>query len=352
MVSEAFLYKAWYVAAWPSEVTRTPLRRVFLEQPVMLYRREDGRPVALADSCPHRFVPLSRGSLVGDEIVCCYHGLRFNPDGACTLNPHGDGTIPAVAKVRAYPLAESQGLIWIWMGAAADADPRTIPVLSIPHFPALDDADAYAAVGGRLSIAANYELITDNLLDLSHVQFLHPGLRVANPRVTRHEMKQEGNAITSYFWRDEGQVNGLLKLMGWPADRPVDSRAHMHWQPPALMTLDVGVTDVGRPVEEGMSAPSLHLLTPESRERTHYFFAFLRTVGKDDAALTEKVRVLGLQAFEQEDKPVIEAQQMNLGEAEIMSLGPALLAPDAAGVRARRVLRGLIEAQRVEAGSV
>lgn len=329
--ADGFLFDAWYVAAWPHEVTRAPLRRVFLDRPVVLYRTEAGAPVALADLCPHRFVPLSLGHLAGDDIVCCYHGLRFAPDGHCTLNPHGDGTIPRNARLQSYALEERHGVVWIWMGAPERADP-----VRIPDFALLGDS-RFTAVQGVMHVAANYQLITDNLLDLSHVQFLHPGLRVANPVRQRHEMKQEGETVWSYFWRDDGEPNGLMKLLGWPAARRGNSRAHMRWEVPSLMLLDVGISaleDDGI----GVAAPSAHLLTPETARSTHYFWAFLRDTRLDDAALDEKIRALGVQAFAMEDKPVIEAQQRALGEAEIMALGPMLLAPDAAPMRARRVL--------------
>jgi len=335
----SFLRNAWYVAAWPDELGRAPLRRIFLNQPVVMYRTEAGVPVALTDSCPHRFVPLSLGHLEQDDIVCCYHGLRFAPDGQCTLNPHGDGGIPRAARLRAYPLAERHGAVWIWMGDAA-ADPARIPDFTI-----LGDAQRFATVQGVMHVAANYQLITDNLLDLSHVQFLHPGLRVANPVRQRHEMKQEGDTVWSYFWRDEGEPNKLLQLLGWPAGQRGDSRAHMRWDAPCLMLLDVGMTGIGQPPEAGMAAPSAHLLTPETETSTHYFWAFMRDTAREDAALSEKIRALGIQAFAMEDKPVIEAQQRNLGGAELMSLGPALLYPDAAAIRARRVLATRLAAE-------
>jgi vanillate O-demethylase monooxygenase subunit len=337
-MGHTFLRHCWYVAAWPEEIARAPLRRVFLETPVLLYRREDGAPVALADACPHRMVPLSRGQLVGDEIECCYHGLRFDSSGACTLNPHGDGSIPRAARVRAYPLIERHGLTWIWLGDAP-ADPAEIPDFSILNAP------GRANVHGTLHVEANYQLITDNLLDLSHVQFLHPGLRVARAKQHRHEMRQDGDKVSSFFWRDEGLPNALMQMCGWPAQQPGDTRAHMHWHKPSLMLLDVGITGVGRPVEEGVAVPSVHLLTPETATTTHYFFGFVRQVGLDDMALGERIRALGIQAFAHEDKPVIEAQQKAVGDADIMSMGLALLQPDASAVRARRVLASLLQAE-------
>ena len=341
-MAEAFLRNAWYVGAWPEEIGQTPFRRVLLERPVVFWRRQDGGVAALHDVCPHRFVPLSMGKVAGDEIECCYHGLRFNGSGACTLNPHGDGVIPRAARVDAYPVVERHGLVWIWMGDPAAADPQRIPEAFAP----VGDTARWTTVGGMLHVAANYQLITDNLLDLSHVQFLHPGLLVAGAARIRHEMRQEGERVISYFWRDGGLPNGLSRLLGWPADKPGDTRAHMHWHPPSLMWLDVGMTELGGTVEQGILQPSVHLLTPETRSSTHYFFAVLRQIRRDDADLSRQMKALVQQAFVGEDKPVIEAQQREINAGEIMTLNPALLQPDAAAIRARRVLDALVAAEQ------
>lgn len=335
---ERYLRNAWYVAGWPGEITRRPLRRTFLNEPVVLFRRQDGTPVALADRCPHRFVPLSLGKLVGDELQCIYHGLRFDASGACAFNPHGDGAIPRRAQVRSFPLLERHGVVWIWLGEAARAPATQLPDLSI-----VDDP-AFALVFGTMLVKANYLLVSDNLLDLSHVQFLHPLLRVPDGAVRRHDVRQDGDTVWSMLWRDNALPNVLHQLF-WPKDKIGDSRAHMRWNAPSVLLLDTGITERGRPAEEGVSVPSVHLLTPETDNTTHYFWGFLRNRDVDDAAVSERIRAVGLQAFEEEDRPVIEAQQANIQSADVMNLGPALLSPDAAAVRARRILERLIEAE-------
>ena len=72
-----FVRNAWYVAAWDHEIGRDMLRRIILNEPVLLYRRQDGTPVALEDRCCHRQAPLSMGRLIGDVVKCPYHGLEF-----------------------------------------------------------------------------------------------------------------------------------------------------------------------------------------------------------------------------------------------------------------------------------
>jgi phenylpropionate dioxygenase-like ring-hydroxylating dioxygenase large terminal subunit len=100
-----FLRNSWYVAARSAEVARKPLARILLNEPVALYRKEDGTPVALEDRCCHRQLPLSMGRLEGDELRCGYHGLKFDASGTCVEIP-GQTAIPPQARVRAYPLLE------------------------------------------------------------------------------------------------------------------------------------------------------------------------------------------------------------------------------------------------------
>ena len=82
-----FLRNYWYVAAYDREITRRPLGRIILGEPIVFYRLEDGTPVALEDRCAHRHLPLSMGKLVGDTLQCHYHGLRYDKTGACVRVP-------------------------------------------------------------------------------------------------------------------------------------------------------------------------------------------------------------------------------------------------------------------------
>ena len=104
-----FLMNQWYAAALPSELTDKPLARTICGQAVVMYRAASGRSVALADRCPHRYAPLSAGTCSGDNIVCPYHGIVFDPTGACARIPH-QPTIPQTMRVRAFSPGRALGL--------------------------------------------------------------------------------------------------------------------------------------------------------------------------------------------------------------------------------------------------
>jgi vanillate O-demethylase monooxygenase subunit len=167
-----FARNQWYVAAFSSEVGRHILRRQLLGDYVALYRTEDGTPVALADRCPHRGLPLSAGALDGDAIRCGYHGFTFAKSGQCIRVP-SQATIPEKMGVRSYPLVEKSIWIWAWMGEPELADPTLIP----DHKKlGLEDSNYTVTEFFRMDVPGNYQLLHENLLDVSHVTFLHPGL--------------------------------------------------------------------------------------------------------------------------------------------------------------------------------
>jgi phenylpropionate dioxygenase-like ring-hydroxylating dioxygenase large terminal subunit len=249
---------------------------------------------------------------------------------------------PPGARVRTYALEERWGIVWIWMGHAEAA-----PLDEIPDFALLGDDESYVSVRGYTYIEANYELVLDNLMDLSHVEFLHPGLRTEDPEEQLHEVRQDGDTVWSMRWRKRGIPSTLLQNF-WPAESS-DVHVHMRWSAPSNLFLDVGVTGVNQPESEGVLTPFAHLLTPAEDGKTHYHWASIRNARKDDPALDERIRTLANAAFVGEDKPIIEAQQANLTFAQALGVRPVLLGPDAAAVRVQRVLeRRLAEEAKAE----
>jgi phenylpropionate dioxygenase-like ring-hydroxylating dioxygenase large terminal subunit len=333
-----FLQNIWYIAAWVEEVAARPLGRRFLNRPVVLYRTEDGDVVALDGACPHRFAPLSLGHVIGDRIECRYHGLQFDPTGRCVHNPQGQGATPAALAVRRYPVVERHGAIWIWTGEPEEADPDMIP-----DFAFLEDDTQLSIVRGYMHSDAHYELLSDNIMDLGHVDFLHattlgsPSLATARAQMTT---VREGNAVSCNRWM-ANDVQGTLNNMLFDREGPVDAWIDVRWHPPALMTLAFGMTGVGAPREAGRETMSAHLMTPETDTSSHYFWAITRSF-KHDPALDLQLYDGFTEVFTSEDKVMIEAQQQIMGTTDIMSLRPALLATDAPAVLARRIMVDLL----------
>lgn len=343
-----FLRNAWYCAGWAHELSREPIARTLLNESVLFYRKQDsGSAVAIGNRCPHRFAPLHKGKLVGDVIQCPYHGLQFDSNGACVHNPHGDGKIPKAAQVKRYPLEERHGVLWLWMGDEALAD-----TTGIPDFGPFGDPEHYTVVHGYLKIPAHYELMNDNLLDLSHVQYMHPFLSNQSPPLpgfeARFHMRQEGNTVFSNNTLINARLPPIYKLLWKPKIDGGEMRANMRWDPPGNLFLDTGMTYVGRPISEGPSIPTAHLLTPETETSTHYYFATARDCLLNDVALSDALLKGTTDAFANEDEPMIGWCQENMGSTtDLQLLNPVLLSGDAAAVRARRILKGLLAAEQV-----
>src|SRR5688572_8807829 len=165
--TDGFLMNCWYVAAWDAElIDGKLLARTIMEKPLLLYRGDSGKVVALDNRCCHRGAKLSNGRREGDDIRCMYHGLKFDPSGKCIQIP-GQDNIPKGLGVRSYPVVERQTLVWIWMGDPAKADPAKI--VDIPYLA----NPAWRGKQGYMHYDAHYLLIVDNLSDFAHLAFVH-----------------------------------------------------------------------------------------------------------------------------------------------------------------------------------
>lgn len=341
-----YLRNTWYAAAWSEDIVPDrPFARTLLAEPIVFFRKADGTVAALLDRCPHRFAPLSAGTVLpGDRLQCPYHGLAFDASGACVLNPHGKGTIPAAARVAAFPVVERHSLIWIWMGQRPPT-PETIP-----DFSCFDEAPPlHVTRRDHLVMAANYELITDNLLDLSHTSFLHDGI-LGNQDTVVADMTVTGDGETVTVGRAsyDSAIPGLFRPLVPAGLKRVDKWNTIRWSPPGCMLIRTGVCRPGAEQSEGTGFHGIHLLTPETERTTHYLFAAVRwnvlTQGNEEnARIQEHLSTTRRFAFVEQDAPIIEAQQRTLdrcGDA----LRPVMLSIDAGPVRYRRVLERLLRA--------
>jgi vanillate O-demethylase monooxygenase subunit len=330
-----YLRNAWYVAAWAEQLLAGELlARTYLNEPVVLFRDGAGMAHALADRCPHRFAPLSRGAIVGGErLRCAYHGLEFS------------GKAPN-SGVRAFPLVERHSILWIWMGDPARADAEAIPA-----FPMLDpDAEVQISARDGIRMAAHYELITDNLLDLSHVSFLHEGILGNEETIPAEiEVKREGDRLRVGRLMTNVPVPGMFDLLYKQDGGRVDLWNVMTWDAPGCMVNNAGVTEPGAPREAGTGIFGHHFLTPESDRTTFYHFAAVRQnplpapEGRAEE-LRDRLTELRRIAFAEQDAPMIEAQQIRRDAAEAEGVAPVLLSIDKGPAAYRRILQEMIDA--------
>lgn len=337
-----YLRNTWYAAAWSDEVNRTPLARDLLEMPVVMFRELDGTAVAIGDRCSHRFAPLSQGTLEGDSIQCPYHGLRYGGTGACVHNPHGDGKIPKAARVPSYIIEERHGLIWLWAGEPEKIDSTLIPDLAHLENPML------GKVRGYMTMKAHYQLGIDNLIDLSHTQFVHGDILGSdNYHSSNVEVVHDGDTVLVKLSIPNSDVPPIYhRHVSNPQDK-VDYWLDAVWSPPAMVINDIGISAPGAPRDSGIRSKGLHLLTPASERSAHYFFAHSRNTKISDPDFDEQIREWHRVGFGQQDKPIIESSAAMMGnEVDPMKLGAVLLPTDGGALRSRRILAKLIDAER------
>ena len=331
-----FLKNVWYVAANAFELDQGLVSRKICNEQIVMFRTGSGQVAALQDRCPHRFVPLSMGQRVGDTLQCGYHGLRFAADGRCAEMPNDRDNTVLTPCVRSYPAVERYGVVWLWMGSADLADPA-----KIPEFSFITDTERFASAQGHLHVAANHQLIADNLLDLSHVHYLHPQLDSGAAFETfRNEVRVEGETIWSMLWRPSlVWDDARRKVHGFTSER-VEGQGHSRWDAPGVILVFTAYWEQGKTVEEAMHSPSAHLLTPETEFTSHYFWAIGRSYNLQDEDETRQRAAMVKAVFETQDAPMIEAQQVAMGAAtDFLEQKPIILKADAAGVMARRLLK-------------
>jgi vanillate O-demethylase monooxygenase subunit len=285
---------AWYQAAWSHEIGATPLARKILNELVVLFRGADGKVAALEDRCCHRGSALSMGAVVREGLQCGYHGMIFAGDGTCVHIP-GQDTIPPQARVVSYPVVEKQEFVWIWMGDPALADPA-----AIVDFPWHDDAKNWPHKQGYSRVKCNYMLLLDNLMDLTHIPFIHRrtvGGGVIMEQVNAHmDVKRTPNGVHFIRW-----MLGItppptyVKGAGFPPGIKVDRWQDFEFMAPASVIQWTGALPVGRGAEQNRDQPGgftlrmYHGGTPETDGVCHYFWSGANGYRTNEPEATEQL---------------------------------------------------------------
>jgi vanillate O-demethylase monooxygenase subunit len=337
----SFIRNRWYAGVWSHELAPgpqgiKPIGRKILGEDVVFYRTATGKAVALESACPHRFVPLEYGDIMGENIKCKYHGLQFGPDGKCAVDPGNDK--PPAMGVKSYPVEERDGMIFIWIG---DGE----PTVAAPDF--LIRGEGYGgALRNSLPIKANYRFMIDNLADDAHATHLHSLLNTekhdARPKTIVTDLDDRVVSVTDLH--DTSCIPLFRPFMKGPGN--VDQRIVLTWFDPSVVNIKAGVVEIGGDLKNTTGVDSIHMITPETESSSRYFWMFQRNAGTDDHLLTTKMDQQLKHIFQNEDAWMAEAQQRYVGDREFMDLKPALLPQDKMSVVIRRRMARLLEEQQ------
>jgi vanillate O-demethylase monooxygenase subunit len=285
-----FIRNCWYVACFSTDIEEgTLFSRVLLGEPVVLYRLRDRTIVAMKDRCPHRSFPLSAGRLVNDEIVCGYHGMRYRSDGRCTLVPTQQRA-PGAITARTYVAMEQAPLVWIWMG-----DPILTVAIRPPTYHWMLDASSWASSLSYLNVSSNYVFLHENLLDLSHLTFLHAGtFGTPDYALAPYETNIDADVIEVKRNVQPTHLPPIyaepLGLTGVDAARIVTST----YRTPGMSISAVVLRDLTKPEATRVDhhIRTAQLVTPLDRDHVHYHFV----VSRDFATEAEEVTAFILQS--------------------------------------------------------
>lgn len=319
-----FLKNSWYVAGWSKDYQKELRAQMLLGEKIVFYRRLDGNPVALEDACPHRKLPLSQGRLQEDRVVCGYHGLTFDCTGACVEAPTQRGNIPKRAVVRSYPVVDRYRLLWIWMGDPEKANPDDI--FEIENF---DNPEWGYTEGGMLPIECNYLWVVDNLLDPSHVAWVHV-TSFAGSGTDDQPLdleKTEKGVIVSRWIYDQPPSPYYKDLVKFEGN--CDRKQHYEMCIPGIALNKSVYTPPGT---GGPDKPegdktyiniSYNFMTPVDERNTMYIWFQHRNTDPEDKLISEKMNA-GARAAFLEDKEILEAVQIGMEDMDIPNIDLAL----------------------------
>ena len=155
----------WYVVASTKEITDRPLGVIVWYHSIVIYRDTLGKIHALEDRCPHRQVKLSAGKVVEDNLECAYHGWQFNPQGKCQSIPYlTDKQQLPNCQIYSYPVQESDGFIWLFLGDKNLLNNNSINPLKIPEWQHLN----YIATVSTIECKGHFSFLIENLMDMYH----------------------------------------------------------------------------------------------------------------------------------------------------------------------------------------
>lgn len=330
------LYDYWYVVGETTEFTRELSEKTLLNRSIVFYRREDGEVVALQNRCVHRSFPLAKSRLIGDEIQCGYHGIRYNSDGQIVDIPC-QTKCPAT-RLRKYPVVEQGPFLWIWMG-----DPEAANPADIPETDCLTSPD-WSAIWGRKSLEGNYLLMHENLADLSHLPFLHAETFGADDSWAEVpvEFEREGDMV--HYWRSTKHWDMAAPLYPPTIDltgQDLNAKLGATFVSPAMCRgwSTVLIKDSKTGETTAFDTQINHYLTPRDHNNAHYYWSFARNCDiKNDAYTSQFAKVVDA-AFD-EDRVATKYMQ-DLLDTDTHDFPDLFIAGDQSSMMVRRVVNEL-----------
>jgi len=332
---------AWYVAANRADVGRELLGRTIVNTPLVIYRTEEGEAVVLDGRCPHRHFPLAKSALEGDTVRCGYHGFAFGPDGQCVDIPSQDH-VPRACRVTKYPSVEHGLWLWVWVGDADKADPALLPDL------AEIGLKGEGLTGHPLifhEVECRYQLLNDNLFDLSHLAFLHgTSIGTLENASAPEELEKRPGFVSSVRRMKDVDCPPLMhKLGAYPTDR-IDRVMGMASYLPGL---HCGITVISYP-DDHPQAPGEHIssnrvyhaITPATERTCYYHFA----VAVDDSVDVDAMRRSLAPVIDEDIFASVEIEKI----IDLYDGNPPpelMVKSDTNAVEGRRMIQAMMEAE-------
>lgn len=267
-LTSSMVRQEWYAVARLSELDArdTPLARTILGTPMAIFRTADGAVAMIDSACPHRSYPLAESPLVDGQVQCGYHGIRFDAAGRCTFIP---GTEPNERlRARSYPVVERAGFAWAWLGDPASAPGSPLPGLGRPEIDSWHHApDVFAETLKARSIA-----LIENLMDLSHLSYLHGSIIKDTTIADRPlDVEEDGSTITAIRRMRTMPFGGLEAALygATPGSGTFDWDNSSTYVAPSLVI--TGVQPLPGAPESFGAFRFIHAVTPETETSTHYW---------------------------------------------------------------------------------
>ncbi len=352
MPVDTFVENTWYIAGRSQEFPVDALKgRRIAGRPVLIWRARDGKVGAFDDRCVHKRMPLSEGRVLEDGMLeCAYHGFCYDAAGQCQRIPSQlDRPIPTKAKLSPFPVIEQDGLVWVWPGDAAK-----IGMVQAPPTPEIAGEEWETHMFDPKLVPANYMLLIENLMDITHFYPLHEGnigdIEQSKIPIELVEETLWGTPTVKTVRRVQGYKQPPFMAGWWGV--PVVDRWHTHHMvAPGLTRVELRCAPPGKlgQAEHEFGYVIHHAHTPVDAT-SHYWRLWVSTrkgtrSGSDPSKSCTQHIAETFPAVMDEDLWALERQQQMFAYPDD-GYTEVFLRSDQALLRARKILAELEEGNR------